>query len=193
MLENQKVIVLTEIAILTALALALDAVAYFYSFTLFPNGGSISLAMLPIIVVALRRGVVPGIVTGILVGALQTIWFTPFIAPLNPVLGYLLDYPLGYGLVGLAGLSRKLLYHEKRQIVILGLVLGSLCGGISRTISVTVSGVYCWTTSWWASIVYNFPYMIPSIIMCTIMSVLLYLAYAKIYLVDSPTSKFKFE
>lgn len=181
MANNKNVILITEIAVVTALALAFDAVAQFYSFRLFPNGGSISFAMLPVMVIAFRRGVLPGIISGVLLGALQTIWFPPYIGPVNPVVGYFLDYPVGYGLVGLAGLTRKWVYSDRKEIAIAAVVAGVLIGGIARTISVVVSGVYAWLSNWWASIAYNFPYMIPSIIICAVVAVVIYTTAKNIF------------
>jgi len=56
MLENNKVLVMAEIAILTALAVGLDFLAGIF-FSL-PNGGSVSIAMVPIMLISFRRGVI---------------------------------------------------------------------------------------------------------------------------------------
>src|ERR1019366_7787233 len=68
-----------------------------------PQGGSISLEMLPIFFVAARRGLVPATVVGLLYGMMQ------IFVPLTPPFIYhpaqaLLDYPLAFAAVGLAGL-----------------------------------------------------------------------------------------
>jgi len=66
-----------------------------------PNAGTVSFVMLPIIVLALRRGLLVGLVTGALYGVLDF-----FIDPYPPVhwIQPLLDYPVAYACVGLAGI-----------------------------------------------------------------------------------------
>ena len=68
-----------------------------------PQGGSFGLEMLPILFIAVRRGVLPGLVAGALFGLLQLagVAGTPYIY--HPVQA-LLDYPLAFGALGLAGL-----------------------------------------------------------------------------------------
>lgn len=88
--------VLVEMSLTIALAAVLGALALFQM----PQGGSVSLAMLPLIVFALRRGFVLGLVVAVAYGMVDLM--------INPMIFYpvqvLLDYPLAYGAVGLAGL-----------------------------------------------------------------------------------------
>lgn len=58
---------LAEIGVAIALAAVLGQVRLFQM----PQGGSVSLELLPIIFIAVRRGVAPAIVTGVLYGLLQ--------------------------------------------------------------------------------------------------------------------------
>ncbi|MDF2699384.1 MAG: thiT [Haloplasmataceae bacterium] len=185
MKNHKTVLLIAEIAIVTSLAIVFDFVANMYSINLFPNGGSVSIAMLPIFVLALRRGVVPGVVSGLLLGFLQTIITTPYIAPLNPVLGYLLDYPIGYGLVGLAGLGHKFVQSKNKNIGLIAVIVSVIIGGTLRTISVTVSGVYCWLSNWSASILYNFPYMLPSILVSGVLAVVIYFAASRLFITEN--------
>ena len=77
----------------TALALA--------NFKLFqlPNGGSVSLGGLPILILAARHGFVTGLVSGSLFGVLLLTSRPYIVHPLQ----FLLDYPLAYASLGLAG------------------------------------------------------------------------------------------
>ncbi len=77
----------------TALALA--------NFKLFqlPNGGSVSLGGLPILILAARHGIVTGLVSGSLFGVLLLTSRPYIVHPLQ----FLLDYPLAYSSLGLAG------------------------------------------------------------------------------------------
>lgn len=91
--------VIAEASVMVALAVVLDA---FRVFTL-PQGGSITFGeMVPILLIALRRGPKVGIFAGMVFGIVD-VYFEPFVY--NPV-QFLLDYPLAYGALGLAGLFR---------------------------------------------------------------------------------------
>lgn len=90
--------VLAEAGLTIALAYVLGR---FMIFKL-PFGGSVSLDMLPILVLALRRGALPGVVTGVLYGLLN---YTIDPVPIVHWAQFVLDYAVAYGLVGLAGLG----------------------------------------------------------------------------------------
>lgn len=61
---------MVEIALMTALALILDRIEFSGPWVM---GGSITLVMLPIFVMAFRRGVKVGVATGLLVGTLKLV------------------------------------------------------------------------------------------------------------------------
>ena len=90
---------LAEIGVAIALAAVLGQVRLF----VMPQGGSVSLEMLPIIFIAVRRGVVPGLVAGVLYGLLQLVLPGAFIYHPAQVA---LDYPLAFGALAVAGLVR---------------------------------------------------------------------------------------
>lgn len=97
--KKWKVGIIAEIGIACALSLVLG---YFPIFRL-PEGGSISLAMVPVVIVAMRNGLAAGIVTGVLAGVLQYFPDPFFVSPWQ----FLLDYPFAWGFFGLAGLVAK--------------------------------------------------------------------------------------
>jgi thiamine transporter len=96
-MRDQRVAVLVEIALAIALAAVLNTLKIWRM----PNAGTVSFVMLPITVLALRRGLLVGLVTGALYGVLDF-----FIDPYPPVhwIQPLLDYPVAYACVGLAGI-----------------------------------------------------------------------------------------
>lgn len=96
-MRDQRVAVLVEIALAIALAAVLNTLKIWRM----PNAGTVSFVMLPIIVLALRRGLWVGLATGALYGIVDF-----FIDPYPPVhwIQPLLDYPVAYAVVGLAGL-----------------------------------------------------------------------------------------
>ena len=57
---KNKIAVLAEIAIFAAIGYVLDVLAGAYS-NFFPNGGSIGIALLCVVIVTYRRGMIPGL------------------------------------------------------------------------------------------------------------------------------------
>ncbi len=64
-----------------------------------PYGGSVTLEMLPILVLAFRRGGKIGMLGGAIHGLIKLLFGRSFVHPLQ----ILLDYPVPYAVVGLAG------------------------------------------------------------------------------------------
>src|SRR5690625_5737528 len=69
-MKSNRLLFFIEIAILTALALILDIIP-FLKFKIWPAGGSISFAMIPVFIVAFRCGLKGGLLSGFLWGILQ--------------------------------------------------------------------------------------------------------------------------
>ena len=90
--------VLTEAAIAVALSFVLGLFVLFKM----PFGGSVSLEMIPLILLSLRQGRRVGVVAGATYGLLD-LAIDPFVV--HP-LQLLLDYPLAFGVLGLAGLFK---------------------------------------------------------------------------------------
>lgn len=146
-MSNTRTLIIVEVA----LAIALAAVLNFIQMRLPINiaGGSISLAMLPIAVVALRRGAVSGVVAGAAFGFIDLL-MEPFILVPAQVI---LDYPLPYLLFGLgvglfSGLYKKSSNKNGKQVTGRFLAQGSLViiaamvfGGLLRLASHVLSGV----------------------------------------------------
>ena len=64
---NKKLHILCEGAIMVALAVVLN----FFKIDLGPEGGSVNLVFIPLMVYALRRGVMPGMLAGLVFGTLK--------------------------------------------------------------------------------------------------------------------------
>lgn len=102
-----RVKVLAEAAMMIALAAVLNTIKIF---TL-PEGGTVTMgAMVPLLILALRRGAKVGMAAGAVFGVID-VYFEPFVY--NPV-QFLLDYPLAYGALGLAGLFSGRVSGEPR-------------------------------------------------------------------------------
>ncbi|MDR1713396.1 MAG: energy-coupled thiamine transporter ThiT [Coriobacteriales bacterium] len=96
-MRSSRIIMLVEMALAVALAVVFNFLVFFKM----PMGGSVTLVMLPIAVVALRRGALAGAVVGALYGLIDLLIDPYILFPMQ----VLLDYPLPYLLFGLvAGL-----------------------------------------------------------------------------------------
>lgn len=92
--------VLAEVAMSVALAYVLNLIIVYH----LPQGGSITLgSMVPILLIALRRGPRIGVFAGSVFGLVQLFlggyWFT--------LVQVLLDYPVAFACLGLAGFFRR--------------------------------------------------------------------------------------
>lgn len=183
-MRNERLRLLMEIALAVALSAVLHVV-YLYQL---PQGGRISLEMLPIFVIAFRRGLWAGMATGLLA--------SPFIYLLEPFAVHpvqvILDYPLAFALVGAAGLFRPVWRRfwaagngaASAKDLALGLALGItpgvLLGGLLRFASHALSGVLfiglfapdvvkSGQNVLLYSVVYNGTYMVPTTLVCVVL------------------------
>ena len=155
--------VLTEAALAIALAFVFGLLPAFKM----PFGGSISLEMIPLILLALRQGFVVGTVAGFAYGLLDLV-IDPFIV--HPV-QLLLDYPLAFGALGLAGFFPP---------TVRGAILGTVVAVLARFLCHFVSGVAFFTSTFpegWNpliySAVYNAAYLVPSLVIALVVVVAL--------------------
>ncbi len=181
-----------EIAIFTALAFGLDFLQGGIFKGVFPNGGSIGIAMLPILVLAYRRGFTSSLVCATLLAFLQCFGGVYAISSswYNVLFQILLDYILAYPVVAIAGLFYKPFKKaETKKEQTKYLVLGSVLGGVAKFLTHFLSGFIFWANYDFAggpvvySIVYNGAYMLPNTILCTIILVLINLKAHNIFVV----------
>jgi thiamine transporter len=156
--------VLTEAALALALAFVLGLIKVFEM----PFGGSISLEMVPLILLALRQGPWVGIAAGAAYGLLDLI--TPPVFAVHPV-QVLFDYPLAFGVLGLAGFFRP---------TVRGAILGTVVAVFARFLCHFVSGVVFFASyapegwnPYLYSAVYNAAYLVPSLAVALIAVVVL--------------------
>ena len=180
---NHKLI--AEIAIMAALAFALDFIQGPITRGLFPNGGSIGIAMLPILILAFRRGTKYAFISGLILSFLQmlggiylsaNVWYMI-------ILQILLDYILAYPLVAFAGIFRKnYINSDNKTLKNAFLINGTILGGVLKILCHYLAGVIFWSSSCpegfsggahLYSIAYNSSYMIPNIILNTIILIII--------------------
>lgn len=158
---NSRVVFLAEVAIMSALSIILGLISFR---GLWAQGGSVSLEMIPIFLMAFRRGLKGGLLTGIVVGLLQLL--------LNPIAGahpvsILLDYPLAFMAAGFAGLfsvAPNATTKQRTKSIVFGIFFGSLLRLVCHYISgVVFFGSYAPDNMnpYIYSLLYNISYMIP--------------------------------
>jgi thiamine transporter len=155
--------VLTDAAIAVALSFVLGLFVLFKM----PFGGSVSLEMIPLILLALRQGWKVGVVAGAAYGLLD-LAIDPFVV--HP-LQLLLDYPLAFGVLGLAGLFKP---------TVQGAVLGATVAVLARFLCHFLSGVVFFASyapDGWNPFVYsaayNAAYLAPSLLIAIVVVVVL--------------------
>ncbi|MET3576268.1 energy-coupled thiamine transporter ThiT [Bhargavaea ullalensis] len=180
MQQRSRLQFLIEVAIFSAIGIVLDQI----SIKLWFQGGSISLTMVPIILMAFRWGLGGGLLTGLILGVLQMFAGAYII---HPVQGFL-DYPAAYTVIGFAGLFAPLVAAAAKKgnktAMIWAISAGTVLGGILRYVCHVLSGVVFFGATaldlgenvWWYSIVYNAGYMIPSIILTAAVNALIFTA-----------------
>lgn len=168
---NRKTRTLCEAAILIALALVLETITLYK----LPNGGSVTLSMVPIVLFAVRSGCGWGAMAGFVFGGINYMMGGSAIDWTTIICDYFLAFSmLGFG----AGL-----FHKKR----LGVIFGSLTGGTLQFITSYLVGVFVWgkympdeflgmtmTSPWIYSFLYNIIWAAPDITLAVVVFVVLY-------------------
>jgi thiamine transporter len=132
-MDRQRLLIMLEISLLAGIALVLSylKIGFFWAY-----GGSISLVMVPVFIMAYRRGWKAGVVCGLLIGLLKILTGATIVHPIQ----LLLDYPLPYAGLGLAGLfAFRSFVSRGRQV--LAVTAGIVVGSAVRFLGHFVSGV----------------------------------------------------
>ncbi len=117
--------IITESAVLIALGTVLSLIQVYKM----PQGGSVTLgSMVPLLILAARRGPKVGCAAGVIYGVIQCVIDPVVYHPVQ----FILDYPLAFGLLGLSGFVTG-------SVAKVG--AGAVIGMIGRFASHVVSGV----------------------------------------------------
>ncbi|GGE78905.1 energy-coupled thiamine transporter ThiT [Priestia taiwanensis] len=173
-MQNQKIRFMIETAMCAALALILDQL----SFSL-PQGGSVSLSMLPIFLLSFRWGFKGGLVNGFLFGMLQLALAPKIYYPIQGAI----DYFVAFTVLGFAGLFanqvKAALQQGKKGMVATYITIGVFLGSLGRYLAHVMSGVVFFgeyappgTPALEYSLIYNLTYMGPSFALCSIILIL---------------------
>ncbi len=130
-----------------------------------PEGGSVSLMMLPIVLYALRWGLGKGLLAGLALGVIDFMLGGGIAIGWQSILG---DYVIACTLIGLAGVGRN---RGKG-----GVVLGATLGCLGRFVSIWITGATLWraymhdiyglhmTNPWIYSFLYSIPILIAGVL-----------------------------
>jgi thiamine transporter len=186
-MKQNKTLFLVEIAIFTALAFLLDLVSNFVFSRIWPQGGSVSISMVPVFLMAFRWGIKGGVLTGFLLGLLQfVLGYSQIYTPVQGII----DYLVAFSVVGLAGVFasqiKNAVQEQRRGKWITFATIGILIGSLLRFLSHFYTGIVFFgeyapegQPVAWYSLIYNGTYMLPSFILCAIVVVLVISAAPK--------------
>ncbi|MDL2288063.1 energy-coupled thiamine transporter ThiT [Oscillospiraceae bacterium OttesenSCG-928-F05] len=151
-----------------ALLLAVGFVLSYIKIWRMPQGGSITLvSMLPILLIGLRHGPIPGMIGGVAYAALQMIQGLDFIHPIQ----LLLDYVLAFSALGFSGFFRDWKRFGFQVSAVLLIAVRFVCS--------TISGAVYWgdmtdpLAAFVGSAVYNGSYLLPEMILTVVVGTIL--------------------
>lgn len=148
---NNKTKELVYMAFYAALFMVLDYFTNMIPLLKMPQGGSIGVSTIALLVCSYHLGWLKGVFVGVISVLIQFMTGPMYIPQL---LGFLLDYVIAFGIYGIASLfpNYRLFYT------------GVLVTNFLRFVSHVIGGVVVWETAWWGSVVYNAPYMVATTI-----------------------------
>ncbi len=177
-MKNQKLRALVEGAVFIAVAQILSMIKLWEM----PWGGSVVLAMVPLILYSVRWGLGSGLAACFVFGVLQFTFDGGFAIGWQSILG---DYLIAFTALGVAGLFRGQRY---------GIFTGAVVGGLARFLVHYVVGATVWAeympdsffgmsmhSPWFYSLLYNLAYMLPNILITVLVFALLYKPLGKYF------------
>lgn len=189
-MKNMRLVVMIEIAIMAALALMLDLIP---SIPIY--GTSVSIAMVPIFILAFRWGFKASTIAGFLWGLLQIVVGDLEALTLWQVL---LEYLLAFACIGFAGMFAPIiqssLKNQNKTVAIVFIILATFIGGFTRYIWHFIAGVTIWASyapegmsPFVNSLIVNGGSYLGAAILCSIVSVVVILTAPRIVL-NRPSS-----
>ncbi|MFU0790311.1 energy-coupled thiamine transporter ThiT [Cerasibacillus sp. JNUCC 74] len=140
-MQNLRLLVMIEVAFFAAFAFILDILP---SIKISP-AISISFAMVPIFILAFRRGVVAGLLSGFLWGLLQVVFGDAvYVTPVQ----FMIEYFIAFAFVGFGGLFytviQKSFQNGHKKAALAWIVLATLVGSLARYFWHFIAGVVFW-------------------------------------------------
>ena len=175
-MKRQNIQAMVEGALMVAIAQVLSMIKLWEM----PWGGSVVLAMVPIILYAVRWGLGQGLIAAFVYGVLQFSFDGGFAIGWQSIIG---DYLLAFTVLGLAGI-----FFRKKG----GVYFGTLVGCAARFLVHYVVGATVWAeympeeffgmtmhSPWFYSLLYNLAYMLPNTVITLVVFALLWLPMKK--------------
>ena len=163
-----------------AILIALAEILSFLPLYKMPWGGSIDLAMLPIIVYCVRWGFGPGLIVSFAHGILQTRFEGGIAIGWESILG---DFLIAYAVLGIAGLFRGKFWQATVVACFARFLVHYVVGATiwAAYMPETFFGMTM-TTPWFYSALYNGAYMLPDAVIILVIGAVLLKTPAKKYL-----------
>ena len=166
---------IAEIAMLWGLAIVIDR---FIKIPLGATGGSINLAMFPLILIALRHGWFKGFIAGGLIFGLITNLLDGYGLACYP-----LEYLVAFGSIAIIGVLSPYIYKlgkNKTLISILLLSAGVISTGVIRFFAASIDSVILYQYGWIDAFIYNLPYVFISLGVVLALTIILYPVITKL-------------
>jgi len=187
---SKTITIICEIGIFAALGFVLDELQGIIFKSVFPNGGSIGFAMIAVLIIAYRRGLLPALLTGLIMGLFDIATSAYIIHPVQ----LLLDYILPYAVVGFVGLLKPLFDKSTdKKSGVLWLISGAVIGGLFKFLCHYLAGVFYWANptdfAWGLNdmspflycFIYNIAFIGPSIVLTGALIIAMYLKAPQIF------------
>ncbi|KMJ58734.1 thiamine biosynthesis protein ThiT [Bacillus sp. LL01] len=188
-MKKNNTLFLVEVAIFGALGYLLDLLAGVLSLQIWPQGGAITISMVPVFIMAFRWGMKGGLLSGFILGLLQIV--TGTFLGINPVQIFL-DYVVAFTSLGFAGILAKQVVTSAKENnlkkLVIYVTIASFIGCFLRFIAHYAAGVIYFgylapdgQPVWLYSLLYNGSFMLPSFVIATIVTVLLIKTVPRIF------------
>lgn len=160
-MKNLSVKDLVLMAFYVALFMVLDTFINTMPIFQMPNGGSLGVSTIPLLLASYHLGWQKGVVVSVVAVFAQFVT-GPMYTP--DILGFLLDYLFAFSAYGFAALFPNFGY----------VYTGVFVTNFIRFVCSTLSGTIVWGVDLWGSVVYQCTYMVPTLILGMIIIPLLY-------------------
>ena len=165
MKENRlEVRQLVQIALYAAIFIVLDLVSNMIPFLKMPNGGSIGISVIVLLLASYRLGWTGGLAVVFIALILMPMTGTLYMVN---ALDYIFEYVIAFGVYGLAVLLPTL------QVKNFKIHTGIYVSNFIRFLIHLSAGVWFWGLNWSGSFAYNAPYMLATTIVSALVTPIL--------------------
>ena len=157
--SRKQVVTLVQIALYAALFIVLDFISTMIPFLQMPQGGSIGISVIVLILASHHLGWKNGLI--VVAVALLLMPMTSTIYSVN-ILDYFFEYVIAFGVYGFSSVFPT--YYVRKFPIHSGIFVTNLI----RFLIHWTAGVHFWGLNWEGSFAYNAPYMIATTLVCAL-------------------------